>query len=216
MGLGRAGGNPRKQGCRRELFENILIVTDGEKTETNYFQGLKNSFPEAVRNKISIKILDKLNTQELVRRALKAQREDPREREIWIVFDKDNRPDDVDRIISSAKKHSINVAWSNPCIEIFFHAYYGRMPNNTDAKQCISAFSTDFQKATKKEYSKNDKDIYSLLCHSGDEKRALELSKNKLEQSMNQAKIRKPSAYCPGSTLHNIVSKITSHRPKNK
>lgn len=82
MGLGRAGGNPRKQGCRRELFENILIVTDGEKTETNYFQGLKNSFPEAVRNKISIKILDKLNTQELVGRALKAQREDPREREI--------------------------------------------------------------------------------------------------------------------------------------
>lgn len=39
MGLGRAGGNPRKQGCRRELFENILIVTDGEKTETNYYQG---------------------------------------------------------------------------------------------------------------------------------------------------------------------------------
>lgn len=216
MGLGRAGGNPRKQGCRRELFENILIVTDGEKTETNYFQGLKNSFPEAVRNKISIKILDKLNTQELVGRALKAQREDPREREIWIVFDKDNRPDDFDNIISSAKKHGINVAWSNPCIEIFFHAYYGRMPNNADAKQCISAFSTDFQKATKKEYTKNDKDIYSLLCHSGDEKRALELSKNKLEQSMNQAKIKKPSSYCPGSTLHNIVSKITSHRPKTK
>ena len=50
MGLGRAGGNPRKQGCRRELFENILIVTDGEKTETNYFQGLKNSFPEEKRH----------------------------------------------------------------------------------------------------------------------------------------------------------------------
>lgn len=216
MGLGRVGGNPRKQRCRRELFESILIVTDGEKTETNYFQGLKNSFPDAVRNKISIKILDKLDTQELVERALKAQREDPREREIWIVFDKDNRPDDFDSIISSAKKHGINVAWSNPCIEIFFHAYYGHMPNNTVAKQCISAFSTDFQKATKKEYSKNDKDIYSLLCHSGDEKLVLELSKNKLKQSMNQAKIKKPSSYCPGSTLHNIVSKITSHRPKNK
>ena len=55
------------------------------------------------------------------------------------------------------------MAWSNPCIEIFFHAYYGRMPNNTDAKQCISAFSTDFQKATKKEYSKNDKDNLEVV-----------------------------------------------------
>lgn len=164
MGLGRAGGNPRKQGCRRELFENILIVTDGEKTETNYFQGLKNSFPEAVRNKISIKILDKLNTQELVGRALKAQREDPREREIWIVFDKDNRPDDFDRIISNAKKHGINVAWSNPCIEIFFHAYYGRMPNNADAKQCISAFATDFLKQPRKNTQKTTKT--SIVCYA--------------------------------------------------
>ncbi len=216
MGLGRPGKKPRKQGSRRELFENILIVTDGEKTEANYFQGLRNSFPEPIRNKISIKILAKLDTQELVERSLKEQREDPREREIWIVFDKDNRPDDFDRIISSAKKHGINIAWSNPCIEIFFHAYYGKRPKNTDAKQCISAFSIDFQKATKKEYLKNDKEIYDILCHSGDEKKAIEFSKKKLKQSINEAESKKPSSYCPGSTLHELVGKITSHRPENK
>lgn len=216
MGLGKPGKKVRKQGCRRELFKNILIVTDGEKTESNYFLGLRDSFPETLRNKISIKILDKIDTQELVVRALKEKREDPRMREVWIVSDKDNRPEDFDKIIISAKKQGIHVAWSNPCIEIFFHAYYGRRPKNTDVKKCISAFSSDFRKATKKEYLKNDRKIYDWLWHYGNEKHALELSKQTLDLSMKQAKIKKPSSYCPGSTLHEIVSKITSHRPDKK
>ena len=45
MDFRKAGRNKRKIDSRRQLFENILIVTDGEQTETNYFTGLRDSFP---------------------------------------------------------------------------------------------------------------------------------------------------------------------------
>lgn len=54
--------------------------------------------------------------------ALKERREDSRNREDWIVFDKDNHPNDFDKVISSAQKNQIHIGWSDPCIEIFFHA----------------------------------------------------------------------------------------------
>ena len=130
MAFGKAGKVKRQTGVRAELFENILIVTDGEQTETNYFQGLRDSFPNELRRKIRIKIINRIDTEDLIQVALKEAREDATFRETWIVFDRDDRPNDFDSIIGKAKKNDIRVGWSNPCIEIFFHAYFGRMPNN--------------------------------------------------------------------------------------
>lgn len=33
-----------------------LIVTDAEKTEKNYFEGIRNTIPEALKNDLQIKI----------------------------------------------------------------------------------------------------------------------------------------------------------------
>ena len=134
MAFRRAGKTKRRVGFRPQLFENILIVTDGEQTETNYFEGLKNSFPEELRRKIRIKDISQIDTEDLISVAMKEAREDATFREIWIVFDRDDRPNDFDTIIAKAEKNGIKIGWSNPCIEIFFHAYYGFMPNNYVAK----------------------------------------------------------------------------------
>lgn len=104
MAFGKAGRSKRKTGVRQPLFENVLIVTDGEETEINYFNGLKSSFPEELRRKIRIKIINKINTQELIDVTLKILREDPTFREAWIIFDRDDREKDFDLIISKAKK----------------------------------------------------------------------------------------------------------------
>lgn len=160
MAFGKADRSKRKIGTRRQLFENLLIVTDGEQTETNFFKGLRDSFPEDLRKKISIKVIDKVDTQDLIEVTLRTLREEPTLREPWIVFDRDDRIQDFDSIILKAKKAGIHVGWSNPCIEVFFHAYYGKMPNNEISKRCIAEFAKDFQKATGKEYEKNIAEIY--------------------------------------------------------
>lgn len=212
MAFGKAGRSKRKTGVRQPLFENVLIVTDGEETEINYFNGLKSSFPEELRRKIRIKIINKINTQELIDVTLKILREDPTFREAWIIFDRDDREKDFDLIISKAKKNGIFPGWSNPCIEVFFHAYFGKMPNHHTSSQCIADFARDFKKHTNKEYKKNDTNIYGLLSSTGNEAEALEISKNTLQSSIKNAGIKKPSEYCPASSLHLLVAKITKHR----
>lgn len=148
--------------------------------------------------------------------ALKERREDSRNREDWIVFDKDNHPNDFDKVISSAQKNQIHIGWSDPCIEIFFHAYYGKMPNDANPQTCISSFSNDYKEATKKEYLKNEKLIYSFLLKTGDEENALKISERTLNVSKESALKKKPSAYCPGSILHELVGKVVKHRPKKQ
>ncbi len=216
MAFGKAGKSKRRANSRRELFENILIVTDGEATETNYFSGLRDSFPVELRRKIRIRIVPEVNTQDLVETTLAELRKDPAVREAWIVFDRDNRPEDFDTVISKAKRNGINVGWSNPCIEIFFHAYYGKMPRNEVPQQCISAFGRDFERKTGKEYEKNDEDIYEELRETGDEEGALALSKATLETSSKNAESKRPSKYCPASTLHELVGKAVKFRVNRK
>ena len=212
MAFGKAGKIKRQAGIRPELFENILIVTDGEQTETNYFQGLRDSFPDDLRRKIRIKIISQIDTEDLISVALRAAREDATFRETWIVFDRDDRPSDFDSIIVKAKKNEIRIGWSNPCIEIFFHAYFGKMPNNSVSQQCISEFGKDYKSHTGKPYKKNDPDIYETLLTAGNEVTALKLSAKTLQNSIKIASVKKPSNYCPGSTLHELVGKVVAHR----
>lgn len=51
MSIGKAGKNKRRIGVRRQLFENLLIVTDGDETETNFFNGLRSSFEPELQKK---------------------------------------------------------------------------------------------------------------------------------------------------------------------
>ena len=165
-------------------------MTDGEQTETNYFEGLKNSFPEELRRKIRIKVISQIDTEDLISVAMKEAREDATFRKIWIVFDRDDRPNDFDTIIAKAEKNGIKIGWSNPCIEIFFHAYYGFMPNNYVAKQCITEFSKAFKKHSGKVYKKNDPEIYAVLLSTGNEPKALQLSEKPCKTPLNYQKLR--------------------------
>lgn len=86
----------------------------------------------------------------------------PQYGEIWIVFDRDEVKD-FDRIIISAEKHDIHVGWTNPCIEEWFFAYFGKMPVCSGSVNCCSEFEKGYQKKTNCKYSKNDKSIYEKL-----------------------------------------------------
>jgi hypothetical protein len=193
---------------RKQSAKKYYILTNTEETEKNYIDGLRAHIKDNQEFDVNIKTRGKKNI-DLVNEALKFRSLDPEQREIWIVFDYDNR-NDFDQIISDAARYGIHVAWSNPCIEIWFCAYFGAMPTYGSSGQCISAFEIQLSRRTKNiEYDKNDKDIYSILYKNGDEKKALEIAEKKMTENMRNGKI-KPSEMNPGTTLNELVDEIRS------
>ncbi|HIS70167.1 MAG TPA: RloB domain-containing protein [Candidatus Gallacutalibacter stercoravium] len=197
----------REQLSKRRIPElgYYYIVTDTEATEHNYMVGLRDSIPKELQGKLVIKV-SKAKTVELVDQAyaqasLLSQYSEP-----WIVFDRD-QVEGFDEIIHAANQMGINVGWSNPCIEVWFNAYFGAMPTYQNSVQCCNGFSEAFFKATGQKYKKSDPDIYGKLNHFGDEQQAIRLAEQKLKQQW-QSGNSTPSQMCPCTTLHKLVQEI--------
>lgn len=157
------------------------------------------------RRRLIIKVC-KTSTDNLVNEALSQAALHPQYGEPWIIFDRD-QVKNFDDIIQNAKATGINAGWSNPCIEIWFHAYFGAMPTYQTSVACCNGFENIFEKAANQKYQKSDKQIYNKLCQCGDEVEAIKIAENKLKQfSLNG--MDKPSKMCPATTVHGLVKEI--------
>ena len=121
----------RKMRNRQEVMRvpemgYYLVVTDTEATERCYFEGLQDSLPDEVKQKLVIKVIE-TKTQNLIQKCHEMVAYDAQYRIPWIVFDRDQVPN-FDEIISDAEAANIQVGWSNPCFEIWLYTYFGSMP----------------------------------------------------------------------------------------
>lgn len=182
-----------------------IIVTDTKETEQNYFYGLRDSIPQDLQGKIVIKV-SKTKTDELVEEAKNLRSLQPQYCEPWIVFDRD-QVKDFDTILSKAEENEINVGWSNPCIEIWFNAYFGSMPTYMDSVKCCKGFSRVFKINSGQYYRKADKNIYKRLNSIGDEKVAIETAKKKHNDWLRGG-VSVPSEMNPCTTLYQLVDEI--------
>lgn len=205
----------REQLSKRRVPElgYYFIVTDTKETEQNYMIGLRDSIPKRLQGKLVIKVC-KAKTVELVNEALNMASLQPQYGEPWIVFDRD-QVKDFDQIISLAKEKDIKVGWSNPCIEIWFSAYFGAMPTYQDSVSCCSGFEENYLKATGQSYQKSDAAIYSKLCRFGNEKQALAIAKQKLQENQCNGRIT-PSQMYPATTLSSLVEEIKNKIEKEE
>lgn len=183
-----------------------LIATDAEETEINYINGFKQSIPVDLQGKIVIKTLKDIPSDDLVDEVLKEASLHAQYAEKWIVLDRD-RVANFDAIIERAKAKDVKAGWSNPCIEIWFWAYYGSMPSYTESKKCWKDFKTPYKRYTGIEYDKADKNIYKRLAESGDEKNAYVIANARYQQYMNDG-VTKPSQMLSTTTLYNLICEI--------
>ena len=183
-----------------------VIVTDTDATEKKYLEGLRNSLPESMQNHIAFKFY-KSKTEDLIQTCEEANM-DAQYRQPWIVFDRDRVPN-FDEIIKNAEIKGIRVGWSNPCIEIWFDCYFGKMHPYLESTQCCSRFSETFLKEVGKEYRKADNHIYELLTKYGDEKNAISIAEKNLND-YQKSFVEKPSKMCPATTLHYLIREIKS------
>lgn len=189
------------------------IVTDTEETEENFLLGLRDTMPEQLQRNLIIKVVKDVETSKLVDTAIENCSEQPQYCEPWIVFDRDEVKD-FNRIIANAEENSIRVGWSNPCIEIFFYAYFGSMPVCDGSVACHEKFAQEFKKLTNKRYNKNDKQIYQRLCKFGNEEVAIDTAKKKWNEHIRNGR-EKPSEMSPCTTLHVLIEEIKNKITEN-
>ena len=113
---GKRRDRDKRVGTRIPELGYYLIVTDIKETEKNYFEGLRDSIPEKLKDHLVIKV-EKAKTVELVKKALELTGQDSQYRIPWIVFDRD-QVKDFDDIVQEAEKSQGGAGWSNPCFEI--------------------------------------------------------------------------------------------------
>lgn len=138
-------GNMKRREDRTRRVQDLgyyLVVTDTKQTEENYLIGLRDSLPSNLNGRIAIKVL-KTSTADLISKCKEEVAKSPNYRDLWIVFDRDRVPD-FDKIISEAENAGINVGWSNPCIEIWLQAYFGKMDTPIDSVACCHNFRQTF------------------------------------------------------------------------
>lgn len=204
----------REQFSKRRMPEMgyYLVVTDTEATERCFFEGLHNSFPDDLKKKLVIKVVE-TKTHNLIQKCLELTAYDAQYRIPWIVFDRD-QVTNFDQIIKEAEREGIHVGWSNPCFEIWMFSYFGNMPVIQDSWVCCSKFGDLYKKKTGQEYSKADSNMYKRLCENGDEDKALFIAKQKYEQCLREGK-KSPSQMCPATRVYELVSDIKGKILKN-
>lgn len=211
MTLNKRNGNrkSREQSLSRRTPQlgYYFIVTDTKETERNYIYGLRNSIPKELQGKLVIKVI-KTKTKNLIQEALDKASLNPQFGETWIIFDRD-QVQDFDEIIHQAEERGIKVGWTNPCIEVWFSAYFGKMPIYQDSVACCTGFGRTFEQVSGQKYVKSDCKIYDKLTHFGDETEAIELAQRKYEEHKNNCK-DKPSEMNPCTTIHFLVNEVKS------
>lgn len=203
----RSGKRTERDAFRKRVPElgMYVIFTDAKKTECNYLDKFKESLSKDNQKKISIKIMyDK--TEDLVKACRADYTTRPQFCEPWIVFDRD-KVSNFDKMIQDAENNGIKVGWSNPCIEIWFSAYFGKMDNGWDTStKCCDKFGELFKRKTGQEYKKSNPKNYQLLKRHGDEKKAIKIADKKLLNYLSNG--ISPSKMYACTTLHHLIKDI--------
>ena len=135
----------RRRRPRREPYDRVLIVCEGEKTEPGYFRELCSYYRLSSAN-IEITPGDGNDPVSVVRTAKQLQKAEIRQGErydrVYCVFDRDEHTNYADGC-RQAQKENYNSAISNPSFEywLLLHFEYSRAPfqrtgKNTAAQNC--------------------------------------------------------------------------------
>ncbi|MGN0620943.1 MAG: RloB family protein [Porcipelethomonas sp.] len=193
--------------------EYHLIVTEGTKTEPQYFDGLRKGINRLYKGRISIVIEgigQGANTLTLLERAQKIVEKEPdKYKHVWLVYDKDDFPkDDFDNTYFKCKSLSENcdsvvyhALWSNECIEYWFLLHYMAL----DSALHRSEYYPKLTDCLGSKYEKNREDIYALL--KPNIKTAIDNAKR--VEANNEG--MPPSQCTPGTAVYEIFEMLESY-----
>jgi len=193
----------------KEEKKYFLIVSEGERTEPEYFNYFKKFLPKNFLDTVEVHGAGD-NTINIVRQAinLKTQRENdvllPNYDECWAVFDKDDFPDqNFNSAVTLASQNSIGSAHSNQSFELWYVLHFQYL--NT----CIhrSSYYKILDKHLGFKYSKKSLKVVEYLFRNGNIEQAIEWAKT-LE--LNSAGLS-PSNSCPTTSVYKLVESLRAY-----
>ena len=160
MGRRTQGNSLKRQKYARDPYDKVLIVCEGEKTEPNYFNGLKNHLRLKSAN-VAI-VGEGATPAKIVERAKKLDMQEKRKDDpfdkIFCVFDKDTHSDYETALDHCAQKNYIAIS-SVPAFEywLLLHFRYTTSPYKDSAEVLhgLKKYMAD--------YEKNDTGIFKKL-----------------------------------------------------
>lgn len=169
---GRRNGN-------RPVRRYYLLISEGTKTEPNYFDALKNSLPPEMVKRVSVLggQADTLRLVELADKEIQRRSEtsNPPFYHIWIIFDKDSfEASDFDNAIElMARRNRSKIAnahwhaaWSNEAFELWYLYHFQDQCGGGIKRTEFKARLSDLMKSQLKMehgYRKNAKNMFGLL-----------------------------------------------------
>lgn len=137
----------------------IVIYSEGEKTERDYFHAMRRSFHSVV---VDIEIIEGAGVpltiaKKAVQAAQSARRQDRRQSyakrdEFWAVFDRDEHPN-VPEAISRCRDANVGVAFSEPCFELWLILHfqdYDRPDHRHDVQRHLETLCDEYDRARRK------------------------------------------------------------------
>jgi len=160
--------------------EYHLIVSEGTKTEPNYFEGLVKEINQSHgKGRIHIKIEGEgRNTLSLLERAKEYVKKDNNPiRHVWLVYDKDDFPiDNFDNTALKCKQYNekncqvnpddfvtFHALWSNQCVELWFLLHFVYFQSDVHRDGYKPMLDKHLNGIKVGEYKKNREDIYGIL-----------------------------------------------------
>lgn len=167
----------RRQNIRTKRVY-YLIICEGEATEPNYFEGLKQDLPKGVLTAYQIDIEGTVrNTQSLVDEALRLKTvyEDNTMRpvdKLWVVFDKDSfSANDFNAAIERCNNNEpvIDCAWSNEAFELWYLLHFHYYQNAMSRTQYQGLIEDNLRLfiGENYQYEKNSTEMYELMKKHG-------------------------------------------------
>lgn len=201
---------------RKKLInpEYHLIVTEGTKTEPNYFNGIKDRINRKYRERIHLEIAGTgNNTIGLLNKAKQMANNDPNGySHVWIVYDTDDFPaENINKVVKqcedlSTDECTYHAIWSNQCIELWFLLHFRYMKSDLHRNEYYNKLTDCFKK--KKipvTYTKNTENIFEELYPFLDN--AIK-NAHKLDD-YNKGKT--PSDSKPGTKVFELVERLKAY-----
>ena len=206
--------HPRRRLARsdpkREPYDRVLIVCEGEKTEPLYFQELADRYRLSMMNIVIVGSGSDPGT--VVRRAKKERDKERRRGEkydrVYCVFDR-NEHEHFEGACKEARDSGVQLARSWPCFEfwLLLHFRFSRRPFEKSGRRSAAQSCVDEVCRCLPSYAKGASEIFHRL-----EER---LERAKAHAARAWADAKATSELNPSTEVHQLVDYLQSLKPEN-
>jgi hypothetical protein len=131
LSQGRPSGPPQRRPSKAAVLLDLLVFVEGLRTEDAYLTYWRRQYRDKVLIEIDpfrggpLRLVEKaVEAKRIEARVAKRGRGRPHD-QIWCMFDRDEHPNFA-RAVDLANRNNINLAISNPCIELWFILHFER------------------------------------------------------------------------------------------